>query len=350
MNSRFMRAARREPVDQLPVWLMRQAGRFMPEYRAIRGTGNFLDFCRDPQRCAQVMQVAVENLGVDAAILFSDLLVVLEPLGLRVEFPPDGPQVANPIRTPDDVKQLRPLESLEPLSYVLEAAELTRQLLPSHIPLIGFAGAPFTLASYAIEGSGSKSFHLTKRFMYQHEDAWFELLRLLGEAVTRFLLGQIAAGAGAVQIFDTWVGCLSPDDYRYFVLPQMTECFRALPASVPSIHFATGNPALVPLMAQAGGSVIGLDWRIRLEDAWKILGDQAVIQGNLDPAVLLGPQERIRRVVTDLLHQWAGRPGYIFNLGHGVLPQTPVENVKYLVRLVHEESRRILEQSKREVE
>lgn len=343
-NSRLLRAIRREPVDQLPVWLMRQAGRFLPEYRRLRGEGNFLDFCRNPRLCAEVMRIAVETLGVDAAILFSDLLVVLEPLGFCLEYAQDGPHVANPIRSPEDVKRLRPLESLEPLDYVLEAVQETRRVLPAELPLIGFAGAPFTLASYAIEGKGgSKAFHFTKRFMYQHEAAWFELLELLGQAVSRFLRGQIEAGVAVVQLFDTWVGCLSPDDYRHFVLPQMKQCFRQLPEVVPTIHFATGNPALLPLLAEAGGRVIALDWRIRLADAWQCLGDEAVLQGNLDPAVLLAPPERIRQAVKDLLDQWAGRPGYIFNLGHGVLPQTPVEHVKYLVQLVHEESRRILD-------
>lgn len=350
-NSRFLRAARREPVDRLPVWLMRQAGRFMPEYREIRGSGDFRAFCRDPQRCARVMEIAVQKLGVDAAILFSDLLVILEPLGLEVVYRGDGPQILNPLRHPDDVRRLRPLENVEPLAYVIEAVRETRRRLPPDVPLIGFAGAPFTLASYAIEGgSGAKSFAQTKAFMYCHEEAWSRLLELLAEAVGRFLLAQIEAGVAAVQIFDSWVGCLSPDDYRHFVLPQTQKCLARLPAGFPVIHFATGNPALLPLLDAAGGTVMGIDWRIRLEDAFRLVGSRKAVQGNLDPAVLLGPISHIERAVRELLRQWNGRRGYIFNLGHGVLPQTPVEHVKYLVDLVHEESERILAQSAEEAD
>ncbi len=343
-ESRFLRAARREPVDRLPVWLMRQAGRFMPEYREIRGDGDFLNFCRDPRRCARVMEIAVRQLGVDAAIVFSDLLVILEPLGLHVRYSGGGPQITNPIREPDDVRRLRPLESIQPLEFVLEAIWETYRLLPAEIPLIGFAGAPFTLASYAIEGgSDGKSFLRTKSFMYRFEEAWFDLLELLARAVGRFLSAQIEAGVAAVQIFDTWAGCLSPSDYEQFVLPQMRKCFASLPADFPVIHFATGNPALLPLMDEAGGTVLGVDWRIRLDEAFRVVGARKAIQGNLDPAVLLAPKAMIEKAVRQLLHQWNGRPGYIFNLGHGVLPQTPVEHVKYLVDLVHEESARILD-------
>jgi uroporphyrinogen decarboxylase len=341
-----MRAARREPVDQLPVWLMRQAGRYLPEYQKIRGDGDFLSFCKDPARCAEVMRLAVERLGVDAAILFTDLLVVLEPIGLQLRYGPAGPRILNPIRAPEDVKRLKPLEDLKELGYVLEAIARTREVIPPELPLIGFAGAPFTLAAYAIEGeSDSKGFVATKKFMYQHEDAWFELLELLAVSVGQYLLAQIAAGVSAVQIFDTWVGQLGPDDYEMFVLEPTRRLFAQLPPEVPAIHFATGNPALLPLLDQAGGTVMGLDWRIRLADAWQWIGHRKAVQGNLDPAALLGPPQRIREAVLRLLEQWNGRSGYIFNLGHGVLPQTPVENVEYLVKLVHEESRRLLERN-----
>jgi len=345
-DSRFMRAARREPVDRLPVWLMRQAGRYMPEYRTIRNGDDFLKFCKDPDRCAKVMQIAVERLGVDAAILFSDLLVLLEPLGLKLLYTEEGPRILNPIRHPENVYRLQPLEKLDALQFVFAAIQKTRERLPPEIPLIGFAGAPFTLASYAIEGqSGGNSFLQTKQFLYQHEDAWFGLMKLLADAIAKYLLAQIEAGVSALQVFDTWVGCLGPDDYKHFVAPATQAVFAALPPKVPTIHFATGNPALLPWMDQVGGTVMGLDWRICLEDAWKVLGDRKAIQGNLDPAVLLGPRESIERAVEKILGQWNGRPGYIFNLGHGVLPQTPFENVQFLVRLVHERSQKILEQT-----
>ncbi len=351
-NSRFMRAVRREPVDRLPVWLMRQAGRYMPEYRAIRNGDDFLRFCRDPDRCAKVMQIAVERLGVDAAILFSDLLVLLEPLGLKLVYTEDGPRILNPIRLPEDIHRLQPLEKLDSLEFVFAAIRRTRERIAPELPLIGFAGAPFTLASYAIEGqSGGSSFIRTKQFMYQHEEAWFTLMNLLAEAIGKFLVAQIVAGVSAVQIFDTWAGCLGPDDYKHFVAPATQAVFKALPPEVPAIHFATGNPALLPWIDEVGGTVIGLDWRIRLEDAWKLLGERKAIQGNLDPAVLLGPRERIEKAVDEILRQWNGRPGYVFNLGHGVLPQTRLENVQFLVKLVHERSEKILEkvlpQSKR---
>jgi len=331
-----MRACRREPVDCVPVWLMRQAGRYMPEYRQIRGSGSFLEFCKQPKLCAEVMLIAVEKLRVDAAILFTDLLVLLEPLGLQVVFAADGPMIANPIRKPEDLKKLRPLRGVGTVEYVLEAVRLTRAGLPDPLPLIGFAGAPFTLASYAVEGSGKRSYTQTKRFMYSHPQAWHVLMELLTEAVCEFLRAQIEAGACAVQLFDSWVGCLGPEDYRQFVLPYSRRCFEAIPPQVPAIHFATGNPALLPLMAEAGGSVIGLDWRIGLAEAWEILGPHKALQGNLDPAVLLAPPAVIQGKVAEILLQCRGRRGYIFNLGHGVLPETPVENVQQLVAWVHE--------------
>lgn len=333
----FMKAARREPVERVPVWLMRQAGRYLAGYRAIRRKMSFLELCRRPDLCAEVMLAAVEQLGVDAAILFSDLLLILEPMGLRLEFAAgEGPVIHNPIRGPEDVDRLRELESVEPLDYVVEAVRRTREGLAEALPLIGFAGAPFTLASYAIEGGASRHYLHAKSLMYADAGAFDAVMARLARAVAQYLNAQIDAGAQAVQLFDSWVGCLGPDDYRRFVLPHTRWVIGHLRPGVPVIHFATGNPALLPLLREAGGDVIGVDWRVRLDDAWRAIGHDKAVQGNLDPAVLLSGPAEIRRRVQKVLDQAGGRPGHIFNLGHGVLPQTPVENAITLVESVHE--------------
>jgi uroporphyrinogen decarboxylase len=339
-TSPFLRACRRLPTNVTPIWLMRQAGRYLPEYREIRAKTTFLELCKNPQLCAEVMIRTVERLKVDAAIIFSDLLPILEPMGLDLEFlPGEGPAIHNPVREPADVDRVRELESVEPLDFVMQTVRATRAGLPEAIPLIGFAGAPFTLASYVIEGGASRDYAHTKALMYRDEAAWHELLGRLARAVTRYLNAQIAAGAEAVQLFDSWAGCLHPDDYRGYVLPH-TRAVMAGVTGVPVINFATGNPALLPLMAEAGGDVIGVDWRVRLDDAWRAVGYDRGVQGNLDPAALLADGDEIRRRVKDILSQAAGRPGHIFNLGHGVLPRTPVENVLALVEMVHELSAR----------
>ncbi|MGO8751091.1 MAG: uroporphyrinogen decarboxylase [Thermoguttaceae bacterium] len=331
-----MKAARREPVERTPIWLMRQAGRYMPEYRAIRQKVSFLDLCKNPELSAEVMLVAVERLQVDAAIIFADLLPILEPMGLELEFTSrDGPVIHNPIRGPGDVDRLRELVSIEPLEFVCETVRKTRAGLDERKPVIGFAGAPFTLASYAIEGGASRNYLDVKQFMYQDPGAWDALMARIARAIVRYLNAQIAAGAQAVQLFDSWVGCLGPDDYRRYVLPHSRAVIEGITPQTPVIHFATGNPALVGLVGEAGGSVIGVDWRIRLDDAWRAIGDGKAIQGNLDPAVLLSNPAEIRRRAHEILDQAAGRPGHIFNLGHGVHPQTPVENVLALVDAVH---------------
>ncbi len=336
-DSVFLRAVRREPVPHVPIWLMRQAGRYMAEYRAVRRQVPFLELCRKPDLCAEVMLLAVERLGVDAAILFSDLLLLLEPMGLRIEFTSgDGPVVENPLRGPADLNRFRELEDPEAIQYVMEAVRATRAALPAALPLIGFAGAPFTLASYAIEGGASRNYLRAKGLMYREPQVWDAILGRISRSVARYLNGQIAAGAQAVQLFDSWVGCLSPDDYRRYVLPHSRAVIEAITPGVPVIHFATGNPALLPLLAEAGGTVIGVDWRVRLDDAWRAIGHQRAIQGNLDPAVLLTDRQQIRRAAEAILRQAAGRPGHIFNLGHGVLPDTPVENAIALVEAVHE--------------
>jgi uroporphyrinogen decarboxylase len=332
-----MKACRREPAPYTPIWLMRQAGRYMTEYRAIRERVSFLELCRNPQLASEVMCTAVERLGVDAAIVFSDLLPILEPMGMDLEFSPgDGPLIHNPLREPADVDRLIELENADALFFAIEAVRQTRRDLPAHIPLIGFAGAPFTLASYAIEGGASRSFLHTKTLMLHDRAAWDELMARLARAVTVYLNAQIAAGAQAVQLFDSWVGCLSPDDYRTFVLPHVKQIISRLTPGVPVISFATGNPQLVPLLAEAGAHVIGVDWRIRLDEAWQMIGPERAIQGNLDPMALLADPTELRRRAADILAQAAGRPGHIFNLGHGVLPQTPVERARALVEIVHE--------------
>ena len=340
-DSPFLKACRREAVPYTPVWLMRQAGRYMAEYRQVRAQTGFLELCRNPQLCSEVMCVAVEKLGVDAAIIFSDLLPILEPMGMDLEFTPgDGPQIHNPVREAGDVDRVIELESTSALHYVFETVAQTRRDLPERIPLIGFAGAPFTLASYAIEGGSSRSFLHAKTLMYRQPDAWNELLGRLARSVARYLNAQIAAGAQAVQLFDSWVGCLGPDDYRRYVLPHMKTLVAALEPGTPLIQFATGNPALLPLLAEAGGEVIGVDWRIGLDDAWTAVGHDRAVQGNLDPAALLADRRTLEQRAADVLAAAAGRPGHIFNLGHGVLPQTSVDNARALVDFVHEASTR----------
>jgi uroporphyrinogen decarboxylase len=340
-NSPFLKACRREPTDYTPIWLMRQAGRYMEEYRKIRGQTSFLDLCKNPRLCSEIMCTAVERLGVDAAIIFSDLLPILEPMGLELEFAKgEGPVIYNPVRATADVDRIRELEDLGSLDFVFETVRQTRADLPDHLPLIGFAGAPFTLASYAIEGGASRNYLHTKSLMYRDEAAWTSLMQRFARSITRYLNAQIASGAQCVQLFDSWVGCLGVDDYRRYVLPYVKHIIDNLTPGVPVINFATGNPALLPLLAEAGGQVIGADWRIRLDDAWKIIGEDRAIQGNLDPLVLLADEKTIRRRAKQILDQAANRPGHIFNLGHGVLQQTPPENAIALIKAVHELSRR----------
>jgi uroporphyrinogen decarboxylase len=316
---------------------MRQAGRYMAEYRAVREKVSFLELCKNPALCAEVMVTAVTKLGVDAAIIFSDLLPILEPLGLELEFAAgDGPVIHNPLREAKDVDRLRELDSLEPLDFVMQTVSLTRAGIAPEIPVIGFAGAPFTLASYAIEGGGSRNYLHTKSLMYRDEGAWDAIMSRLSRAVAKYLTAQVAAGAQAVQLFDSWAGCLGVDDYRRYVFPYTKAIIDALPRGVPVINFATGNPALLPLLAAAGGDVIGIDWRIELDAGWSLLGDDKGVQGNLDPAVLLTDRETIRRRAKEILHRAGGQPGHIFNLGHGILPHTPVEHAQYLVEVVRE--------------
>lgn len=321
---------------------MRQAGRYQPSYRAIREKVSFLELCHDPDLCAQVALQAVDDLGVDAAIVFADILLVLEPLGIGFEFTKDdGPRIAHPVRTSSDVDRVSAeIDANESLGYVMESIRRTKRALAGKVPLIGFSGAPFTLASYVIEGGGSREYTHTKRLMYGDEGAWHELMRKLSSAITRYLSAQIDAGAEAVQLFDSWIGALGPDDYARYVQPHVASIFSALGDRVPTIHFGTGNPALYPLLKAAGGSVIGLDQRADLAATWRTLGDGVAVQGNMDPVALLAPREVMFRKADDVLRAAAGRPGHIFNLGHGVLPPADVAQVRALVDHVHEVSSR----------
>jgi uroporphyrinogen decarboxylase len=340
-ESPFLKACRRELAGVTPIWLMRQAGRYMAEYRAIRSRVPFLELCKTPALATEVTVTAAEVLGVDAAILFADILLILEPLGFDLEFAKgEGPVIHNPIRTASDVDRLRRLEDPAPLHFVYEAVRSIRSALKPSTPLIGFAGAPFTLACYAIEGGGSRHYETAKSFMYRDPGAWDALMTILADSTATYLNAQVAAGAQAIQIFDSWVGTLAPHDYRRFVFPHMKRLFTKLDQSVPSIHFGTDTGSLLELQRDAGGSVIGLDWRVDLASAWDRLGPGVAVQGNLDPVVLFAPRREIEVQARRILERAAGRPGHIFNLGHGILPQTPVDHVRALVDLVHEASAR----------
>jgi uroporphyrinogen decarboxylase len=340
-NSRFLKACRREPVDATPVWFMRQAGRYMAEYRALRERHSLLEICRTPDLATEVTLQPVRRIEVDAAILFSDLLLPLEPLGLPFDFVKgEGPQLTRPIESPADIDRLKIFEPREALSYVLDAIALIQRELGGRVPLLGFAGAPFTLASYAIEGGHSATFSRTKALMYGEPEAWHRLCERLAAVVADYLSAQIDAGVDAVQIFDSWVGTLSPGDYREFALPHTKRIFQSIGGRVPTIHFGTGTAAILEDLRDAGGDVIGLDWRIPLDVAWQRIGHERAVQGNLDPTVLLGPTDRMFSQTDDILARAHGKTGHIFNLGHGILPSTPVEHVQMLAQYVHSSSRR----------
>lgn len=339
---RFLAACRREPTDCTPIWLMRQAGRYMPEYRALRERYGILEIIKTPELAVEVTLQPIRAFDLDAAIIFADILPPLEAMGLELTFTKgDGPVIHNPVRSMADVRALRVPDPEEALSFTLEAIRLARRELEGHVPLIGFSGAPFTLASYAIEGGSSRHYERTKGMMHAAPAAWHHLMEKLAELVGRYLSAQARAGAQAVQLFDSWVGALSPADYREYVLPHSRRAIEmARQEGVPVIHFSTGTAGMLELIKEAGGDVIGVDWRVDLDAAWRRLGEDVAIQGNLDPVALLAPWPELKRQATRLLKQAAGRPGHIFNLGHGVLPTTPVDNVRALVDFVHEHSRR----------
>ncbi|MBI2167091.1 MAG: uroporphyrinogen decarboxylase [Candidatus Omnitrophica bacterium] len=336
-DSLFLKACRREKTPFTPVWLMRQAGRYMKEYQRIRNRVPFAELCRNKELAAEVAVTACEKLGVDAAIIFSDLLLIVEPLGVKLEYLRDeGPVITGAVTSAKEIDRLPEIEPRESLGFVFDVVKTTRSSLDSKIPLIGFSGAPFTLASYLIEGGASKAFLKTKALMFSDPGAWRSLMEKISRALVKYLNGQIEAGADALQIFDSWVGCLSPENYRRFVLPHTRSVISGIKKGTPVIHFGTGTASFLKEFREAGGDVIGIDWRVELDQAWRTMGEDRGIQGNLDPAVLLGPVETIRERVEEILKQAGGRPGHIFNLGHGVLPTTPVDHVIRLVDSVHE--------------
>jgi uroporphyrinogen decarboxylase len=343
-DSPFMRACRRESVPYTPVWLMRQAGRYMKEYREVRARHTFLEMCKQPEVAAEVTTYAAHRLNVDAAIIFADILLIIEPLGLDLEFTKgEGPVIHNPVREAADVDRVREVESpelLASLDFVMEAIRITRRELKPDLPLIGFCGAPFTLASYICEGGGSKNYINTKRLMYNDSGAWHELMSRISRALASYLNAQIDAGAQAVQIFDSWVGCLSPADYREFVLPHTRAVIENVKPGTPVIHFGTGTATLLELIREAGGTVVGFDWRVSLDEAWARVGHDTAVMGNLDPVSLFASVEHVRNETKKILDRAQGRNGHIFNLGHGILPETPVETVLSLVEAVHELSQR----------
>jgi uroporphyrinogen decarboxylase len=336
---RLLRALRLEPVDRTPIWFMRQAGRSLPEYRVIRETYSLLEICRRPDVCAEVTVQPVRRLGVDAAILFADIMLPLIALGIDLDIVEHvGPVIARPFRSAADVGKLRTLEPAD-VGFVMDDIAATLDLLDGSVPLIGFSGAPFTLASYLIEGRPSRDFIQTKRLMYSAPDVWQSLMDGLSDLVADYLQLQAAAGVHALQVFDSWAGVLSVDDYLRYVQPYSRRVFEALePLDVPVIHFGTSTGALLEVMRDAGGSTIGVDWRVPLDTAWNRIGHERGIQGNLDPLVLQAPWSVIQREARAILDRAGGRPGHIFNLGHGIHPQTPIEGLQRLVEWVHDVS------------
>ncbi len=337
MSSRFLDACRRRPTDVRPVWFMRQAGRYLKPYREIRARHSILEMCKRPDLAAAVTLQPVEILDVDAAIIFADLLLPVEPMGLRLRFVAgEGPVIDNPVRTANDVDALS-TSNTDDLGYVGEAIQQVVRALSGKVPVIGFAGAPFTMASYMIEGGSSRTFVKTKQLMYSNETLWRRLLGKIVDVVAPYAASQVAAGARAIQIFDSWVGALAPDDYVRYAAPYSRALIERVRATgVPVIHFGTGASGFFRELHAAGGDVLGVDWRINIDQAWMDISYRSAIQGNLDPTVLFGPLSEVKQHVTDLLKRTGTRPGHIFNLGHGILPETPVENVRATVEIVRE--------------
>lgn len=337
MTSRFLEACRRRPTDVRPVWFMRQAGRYMKQYRDIRSKHGILEICKRPDLAAAVTLQPVEVLDVDAAIIFADLLLPVEPMGLKLKFiSGEGPVIANPVRTSDDIDSLS-ISNTDDLGYVAEAIQLVVRALAGRVPVIGFVGAPFTVASYIIEGGASRTFLATKRMMYNEETLWRRLMGKLVDVLGPFALSQVSAGARAIQVFDSWAGALGPDDYVRYVAPYSRALIeRIRSSSVPVIHFGTGIGGFFRELHAAGGDVLGVDWRINIDQAWMDISYRCAIQGNLDPAALFAPLPELKARVHELLKRTGSRPGHIFNLGHGILPETPVEHVKAVVNYVRE--------------
>jgi uroporphyrinogen decarboxylase len=338
-DSIFVRACKSQPVGRTPVWFMRQAGRYMPEYRAVRQQHSLLEICKNPALAAEVTITAAEFLGVDAAIIFADLLLPLEVMGLPFHFSAgEGPVIEKPVRTWEDVAQLRTDRAAD-LGYVSEAVSLVAKHFAGKLPVIGFCGAPFTLASYMIEGSGSRHYLQTKKMMYNSPADWDELMHKLVNVTAEYSAAQVNSGADVIQIFDSWVGCLSVEDYRRYVLPHVKNMVARLQKTgAPVIYFGTDSATLLPAMNETAADVIGLDWRIPLDQGWSDLEYRCAVQGNLDPVLLFADWKELKSRAELILRLAAGRPGHIFNLGHGILPETPIENVKNLARFVQEYS------------
>ncbi len=341
MNDRFLRACRREPTDVTPVWFMRQAGRYMPEYRALRTKYSLLDLCKNPELSCEVTLQPLK-LGFDAAILFADILLPLEPMGASFEFAKgEGPVIHEPITNKTQIEKLRVIDPEDGLGYIMQSIKTIKKELTGKLPLIGFAGAPFTLASYLIEGGKSAHFAKTKRLMYAEPEAWNLLMGKLSEVVRRYLRAQVEAGADCIQLFDSWVGQLSAQDYLEYVQPHVAHILKdIMKTGVPVIHFGTSTQHLLEHQRDAGGHVIGLDWRTPFAEGWSRIGHDHAVQGNLDPTVLFAPREIAEKHAQRILDAAGGRPGHIFNLGHGILPETPVDTVKAVVDYVHEHSQR----------
>jgi uroporphyrinogen decarboxylase len=334
----LVRACRLEPVERTPVWFMRQAGRSLPEYRELRKKFNLFEVCRKPELCAEVTLQPVRAHGVDAAVMFADIMLPVLGMGIDVELVESvGPVIGEPVRTAEDVSRLAVPDPEESVPFILEAVRLVRSALSPEQALVGFCGGPFTVAGYVVEGKPTRDFARVKTLMYREPGVWHALMEKLTETFIPYVRAKIDAGADVIQVFDSWVGALSPADYEEFVSPYSARILAAV--GVPTIHFGTGTATLLPSMAEAGGDVIGLDWRIRLDDGWALVGDRGV-QGNLDPALLLGPWERIEAGAADVLARAGGRSGHVFNLGHGVLPNTDPAVLRRLVELVHERTAR----------
>jgi len=342
-NDLFLRACRREPTERTPIWMMRQAGRYMAEYRAIRERHGFLEMCKTPELAVEVTLQPVDLIGVDAAILFADILLPLEGMGLDLEFAKgEGPVIHNPVRSRTDVDSLRVSDPISDTGYVMDAIKILRKELVDKVPLIGFAGAPFTLASYMIEGGSTRAYVNCKTLMWENPEAWHALMEVTTDTVIAYLMAQIEAGAQAVQVFDSWVGFLAPSDYREYVLPHSQRLIEEVSvAGVPVIHFANNAAAMLDLVLEAGGDVVGLDWRVDIGKAIDIIGPHYAVQGNLDPMTLFAPVDVIDRKAAEILEAVGTRPGHIFNLGHGIHKTTDPDHARALVRSVHEHSARI---------
>jgi uroporphyrinogen decarboxylase len=341
-DHRFLRACRRQDVDCTPVWMMRQAGRYLPEYRELRKKHSFWEMCRTPELAVEVTLQPLRRMEIDAAILFSDILVPLVPMGAAIEFyEGKGPVVEKPIRTAADLANLKVIDANETVPFVMEAIKILRRELDGKVPLIGFSGAPFTLASYLVEGGGSKQYQHIKTLMYANPEVFHKLMDMISDTVISYLSAQIEAGAQVVQLFDSWVGCLGPLDYQEYVYPYNRKIFAALETyDVPKIHFANQASTLIDQVVAAGGDIIGLDWRQDLKKAWDIVGPERGVQGNFEPIALFAPIPEIRKRVKRILEQAENRNGHIFNLGHGILPTTPIDNAKAMIDAVHEFSAR----------